>query len=327
MNPILTLAVKAARRGGQIALRYMGRIEQAAAQPKGRHDAVSGVGRMALEDIVETVHYLHPNHRIVAEGYDDQSAAAVTVTDSAAAVAEPTTTDSATAVTEPTAADSAVPEPPTAELTATDSAAHPAPPTTNPTPTTPDDAFEWIIAPLDGTINYLHGHPQFAVSIAVRHNRRVQHAVIFDPLRDELYTASRGQGAQLNSRRMRVTRQPRLARSLLASGFGFRQPKDFDLWLSSLAALLPQVTDVRRCGSAALDLAYLACGRLDGYWQPGLEAWNIAAGSLLVREAGGLVADFQGRQHYLETGNIIAANDLIFNDLLMIIKAKAGLIQ
>lgn len=187
--------------------------------------------------------------------------------------------------------------------------------------------FQWIIDPLDGTANYLHGHPQFAVSIAARQNGQLQHAVIFDPLRDELYTASRGQGAQLNNRRIRVTHQGKLARALLATGFPYKHRADFDPWMRSFQALLPRVSDVRRCGSAALDLAYVACGRLDGYWEPGLEAWDIAAGSLLVREAGGLVADFQGAQNFLETGQVIAANRLIFNELMLIVAAKESAVK
>ena len=188
--------------------------------------------------------------------------------------------------------------------------------------------IQWIIDPLDGTANYLHGHPQFAVSIAARQNGELQHAVIFDPLRDEMYTASRGTGAQLNNRRIHVTHQNKLARSLLATGFPHKyQDKnraDFDLWMHSFQTLLPKVSDMRRGGSAALDLAYVACGRLDGFWEPGLEAWDIAAGSLLVREAGGLVADFQGAQNFFETGEVIAANRLIFNELLMIVSASTA---
>jgi len=187
-----------------------------------------------------------------------------------------------------------------------------------------NEEVEWIIDPLDGTTNYLHGHPHFAVSIAARHNGEVRHAVIFDPLRDEMYTASRGQGAQLNNRRIRATGQRRLEHCLLATGLHYRGAAQFDRWLRCFQALMPRVIDVRRCGSAALDLAYVACGRFDGYWQSGLAPWDIAAGCLLVREAGGLVADFQGMQNFLETGRVIAANSVIFNDLMVIIAAETG---
>ena len=184
--------------------------------------------------------------------------------------------------------------------------------------------MEWIIDPLDGTANYLHGHPQFAVSIAARQNGRLQHAVIFDPLRDEMYTASRGQGAQVNSRRIRVTHQHKLEHALLASGSRNHDPALHDAWLRVFTALLPRVVDVRRGGSAALDLAYVACGRLDGYWQCGLAPWDVAAGALLVREAGGLVTDYAGAQDFLETGQVIAANQMIFNDFMLAITAQTS---
>lgn len=183
--------------------------------------------------------------------------------------------------------------------------------------------IEWLIDPLDGTTNYLHGHPQFAVSIAARQDGRLQHAVIFDPLREEMYTASRGQGAQLNSRRIRVTTQDKLAHALLATG-SRKRAGPADPWLRTFKALLAQAVDVRRSGSAALDLAYIACGRLDGYWQSGLAPWDMGAGSLLVREAGGLTADFAGAQQYLESGEIVAANPFIFNELLLVIAAHAN---
>ena len=264
MNPVLNVAVKAARRAGKTILRYMDRLDRVSVEKKGRNDFVSEVDRMAEADIVETIHARYPNHGIIAEERGGELSG-----------------------------DSDHRE------------------------------FEWIIDPLDGTINYLHGHPQFAVSIAARQNGRLQHAVVFDPLRDEMYTASRGQGAQLNNRRIRVTRQNKLARSLLATGFPYKHRADFEPWMRSFETLLPRVTDLRRCGSAALDLAYVACGRLDGYWEPGLEAWDVAAGSLLVREAGGLVADFQGTQNFLETGHIIAANRMLFNELMLIVRTAA----
>ena len=186
-----------------------------------------------------------------------------------------------------------------------------------------DGEFQWIIEPLDGTANYLHGHPQFAVSIAARHNGQLQHAVVLDLLRDELYAASRGQGAQLNNRRIRVTHQRKLARSLIATGFPSKQRAHLQPWMNSLQALLPRIADLRCGGCAALELAYVACGRVDGYWEPNLNPWDIAAGSLLVREAGGLIADFQGGQNFLGSGTVVAANQMIFNDLLVIVSAAS----
>jgi myo-inositol-1(or 4)-monophosphatase len=172
--------------------------------------------------------------------------------------------------------------------------------------------FQWIIDPLDGTTNYLHGFPQFSVSIAVRHKNRIEHGVIYDPLKQDLFTASRGGGAQLNDRRMRVTNRRNLDGALLGTGFPFRQQQHLDAYLGSFKALFLQVADIRRAGSAALDLAYVAAGRLDGFWEIGLSPWDMAAGSLMILEAGGLVSDFGGGHDFLETGNIIGGNPKVF---------------
>lgn len=170
--------------------------------------------------------------------------------------------------------------------------------------------FTWIIDPLDGTHNYLRGFPHFAVSIALAENGEPQHGLVFDPIRDELYTASKGGGAFLNDKRMRVAGRTSLAGALLATGFPFRQRQHLDSHLAMTRALLAgaQAEDIRRTGSAALDLAYVAAGRLDGYWEIGLKPWDMAAGSLLVREAGGRCLDFRGEADFMATGNVIAGN-------------------
>ncbi|WP_289303039.1 inositol monophosphatase family protein, partial [Methylophaga sp. UBA3996] len=139
-----------------------------------------------------------------------------------------------------------------------------------------DNETVWIIDPLDGTTNFLHGFPHYCVSIAVRVKGRVEHAVIYDPQRDELFTASRGEGAKLNDRRLRVTKRRELAGALLATGFPFKYPAFHEAYFNSFKALFPQVADIRRTGSAALDLAYVAAGRVDGYWEMGLENWDMA---------------------------------------------------
>lgn len=174
----------------------------------------------------------------------------------------------------------------------------------------------WIIDPLDGTTNFLHGFPHFCISIAVMVRGKIEHGVIYDPLREELFTASRGAGAQLNDRRIRVGKRKSLAESLLATGFPFRQPQHFDSYLATFKVLFPQVVDVRRAGSAALDLAYVAAGRLDGYWEIGLQPWDIAAGALLIEEAGGVVTDFSAGDNYLDSGNIIVGNVSIQSAML-----------
>ena len=189
-----------------------------------------------------------------------------------------------------------------------------------------DREFEWVIDPLDGTTNFLHGHPHFCVSLGVRKNGVMQHAVIFDPLRDELFTATRAKGAQLNNRRIRTSGKSCLDESLVATGFPLRDLTKLDTSMKILRAVLPKASDIKVSGSAALDLAYVACGRLDGYWETGIQAWDMAAGSLLVREAGGLTADFEGGQSFLDSGDIVAANQPMFNELMSIVKSRSSTI-
>jgi myo-inositol-1(or 4)-monophosphatase len=179
--------------------------------------------------------------------------------------------------------------------------------------------YEWIIDPLDGTTNFLHGNPQFSISIAMRHKRRFEVAVIYDPMRDELFTATRGQGSQLNDHRIRVTNLPSLKTALIGTGFPFKTPQHTDAYLAMFKAMLLQVADLRRPGSAALDLAYVAAGRLDGFWEIGLQPWDMAAGLLIIEEAGGLVCDFNGGHDYLRSGNLIAANPKVLKAILQTI--------
>ncbi len=176
-----------------------------------------------------------------------------------------------------------------------------------------DSEFTWIIDPLDGTTNYLHGFPQYAVSIALKKQQELDQAVIYDPLKNELFTASRGAGAQLDNRRIRVSPRAKLDGALLGTGFPFRMKQHLDAYLEMFRALFTDTAGIRRAGSAALDLAYVASGRLDGFWEMGLSPWDMAAGVLLIKEAGGLVCDFNGRHDYLETGHIIAGTPRICN--------------
>ena len=166
----------------------------------------------------------------------------------------------------------------------------------------------WVIDPLDGTHNYLRGIPHFCVSIALLDKGVPVHAVVFDPLRDELYTASKGDGAYLNDRRMRVSKRENLGGAMIATGFPFRQREHLVPQLDMTRAILGQAEDIRRSGSAALDLAYVAAGRYDGYFEIGLKPWDMAAGVLLVHEAGGRYGDFAGRDGMPASGNLIAAN-------------------
>jgi len=179
-----------------------------------------------------------------------------------------------------------------------------------------DSDYLWIIDPLDGTTNFLHGFPQFAVSIALEHKGEITQGVVYDPISQDLYTATKGEGAQLNNRRLRVTARKGLKGALLGTGFPFKQQQHLDTYLETFKALFPDTAGIRRPGSASLDLAYLAAGRIDGFWEIGLSPWDMAAGVLLVKEAGGMVGDFSGGDEYLKTGNVVAGNLNVYEDIL-----------
>ncbi|MDH4150471.1 MAG: inositol monophosphatase [Betaproteobacteria bacterium] len=176
--------------------------------------------------------------------------------------------------------------------------------------------YQWIIDPLDGTTNFLHGFPQYAVSIALLHKGVINQAVIYDPGRNDLFTATKGRGAYLNETRLRVSKRPHLQPCLIGTGFPYRQLEHLEAYLGMMRDIIKHTAGVRRPGSAALDLAYVAAGRLDGFWELGLSKWDIAAGALLITEAGGLVGDLQGNDRYLESGNIVAGNPKVFAQLL-----------
>jgi myo-inositol-1(or 4)-monophosphatase len=176
----------------------------------------------------------------------------------------------------------------------------------------------WIIDPLDGTTNFIHGVPQYAISIAVQYQGQTEHAVVLDPIKREEFTASRGYGAFMNSRRMRVAGRKGLEGCLIGTGFPFRpdQHAHMSNYLGMFRDVAMQTAGLRRMGAASLDLAYVAAGRFDGFFEFGLSAWDMAAGDLLIREAGGLVADFAGGHNYLTSGNIVAGNPKVFKGLL-----------
>ncbi len=178
----------------------------------------------------------------------------------------------------------------------------------------------WIIDPLDGTTNFLHGFPQYCVSIALQQRGKITQAVVYDPNRNDLFTATRGRGAFLNDRRIRVTNRIRLQESIIGTGFPFRDFAHLDAYMAMLKDMIKKTSGIRRPGSAALDLAYVAAGWFDGFWEIGLSKWDIAAGGLLVHEAGGLVGDFEGNESWLETGNIVAANPKVFEQMLQTLR-------
>lgn len=183
------------------------------------------------------------------------------------------------------------------------------------------DGVQWIIDPLDGTTNYIHGVPNFSVSIAAKKNDEIVVGVVWDPVRRELFTATAGGGSFLNGKPIRVSENARLHDSLLATGFPFRAKSRLGAYLRMFGAFFSSVRDIRRIGSAALDLAYVAAGRFDGFWEYGLSPWDFAAGSLLVREAGGTISGFEETENFWETGNVIASNGRLHQSMREIILA------
>ena len=252
MHPMLTIAVKAARRAGGIISRASQDIDLLTVKHKNHNDFVSEVDRAAEDAIINILHEAYPDHAILAEESGSQG----------------------------------------------------------------DSEYQWIIDPLDGTTNFLHGFPQYAVSIALAHKGVLSQAVIYDPVHNDLFTASRGRGAYLNDRRLRVSKRLYLKDTLIGTGFPYTDYTHLDTYMAMLRDMMQKTAGVRRPGSAALDLAYTAAGRLDGFWEIGLRPWDIAAGCLLVQEAGGLVGDFLGNENYLQSGNIMAGNPKIFGQLL-----------
>jgi myo-inositol-1(or 4)-monophosphatase len=256
MNPTLTIAVRAARAGGRILLRFSDRVDQLHVQTKSRNDFVSEVDRNAEEAIVRELRGKFPDHAILAEEGGAQGRG----------------------------------------------------------------DYQWIIDPLDGTTNYLHGFPQYSVSIALRHRGQLECAVVYDPLREEMFTAARGQGAQLNDRRIRVAPRPSLDGALIGTGFPFRDQRQIDAYLGMFRAITLETAGVRRPGSAALDLAYVAAGRTDGFWELGLSPWDFAAGALLITEAGGTVSDLAGGSRWFETCNLVAGGLKVHREMLALIQ-------
>jgi myo-inositol-1(or 4)-monophosphatase len=185
-----------------------------------------------------------------------------------------------------------------------------------------DPTRRWIVDPLDGTTNYLHGLPHWAISVALEHKGEIVAAVILNPTSDEMYVAEKGAGAWLNDRRIRVSNRTRMAEMLFATGLPYAGRPGLPKRIKNLAQMMPVCAGVRQFGSAALDLAYIASGRYDGFWDDGLQSWNLAAGLLLVKEAGGLVEAFDPESNPVETGSIICANEAVFNKFARIIRTE-----
>jgi len=180
----------------------------------------------------------------------------------------------------------------------------------------------WIIDPLDGTKNYVHSFPHFAISIAVKKGDKMEIGLVYDPIRNELFTAARGQGAHMNNRRIRVSACKKIENALIGTGFPFKKKQHIKPYISTFESIFLSASGLRRAGAAALDLAYVAAGRLDGFWEASLKEWDMAAGTLLIQEAGGMLGDFQGEDKYLYSGNIIAGNPKIYKSLLELVQTS-----
>ncbi len=259
MQPLLNIAISAARQAGDIIIRQADQIDRIKITAKNAHDFFTEVDVKAEQAIIYAIHKAYPDHGIIAEESGIQN---------------------------------------------------------------PDAESVWIIDPLDGTNNFLHGFPFYAVSIALRIKNRIEHAVVYDPIRHECFSASRGRGARLNDRRLRVSKQTQLHAALLGTGFHIHDLASKERWLPTLEKLFGKCHGVRRTGSAALDLAYVASGRLDGFWEFGLRPWDLAAGSLLIQEAGGLISDLQGGENFLQHGDVVAGTPKVFKSLLQALMMK-----
>src|ERR1700723_1203622 len=252
MQPLLNIAMRAARRAGDLIVKSLSRLDSLKVDSKGRNDFVTDIDRKAEADIIATIRRSYPQHAILAEESGRSG----------------------------------------------------------------EDEFVWIIDPLDGTTNFLHGFPTFAVSIAVQHKGRLQQAVVYDPMRQEFFTASRGDGAQLEGKKIRVSAQRTLEGSLIGTGFPFRAgAAHVDDYLAMLKAVMATAAGIRRPGAASLDLAYVAAGRMDGFWEFGLKPWDTAAGTLLITEAGGRVGTATG-EDYGRGANIGTGNPKVYGGLL-----------
>lgn len=256
VHAYVNIAVRAARRAGEVIGRSLNRLDSIQVGTKGRNDFVTEVDRAAEAEIIGIISKAYPSHAFLAEE-SGRSGESETV---------------------------------------------------------------WIIDPLDGTTNFVHGFPNFAVSIACQHRGRLEHAVIYDPMRQEIFTATRGEGAHLENRRMRVSPQKGLEGALIATGFPFRENLvNIDSYLAMLKAVMLETAGVRRPGAAALDLAYVAAGRVDAFWEVGLNAWDTAAGALLIQEAGGRVSTLSGAEYQLGD-NILAGSPKVYAAMLELLK-------
>jgi len=254
MNPMLNIAIRAARKAGNVIAKSYERRDDLQTVTKGTNDFVTNVDKAAETAIIETIRASYPDHTIITE-------------ESGALEGK-------------------------------------------------DKDIQWVIDPLDGTTNFIKGFPHFSVSIAIRVKGRTEVGVVYDPITNELFTGVRGEGAKLNDVRLRVAEKRDLQGTILATGFPFKQTKLMPTQFAMMASLAESAADFRRTGSAALDLCYVAAGRVDAYFEMGVKAWDIAAGELIAREAGALACDFVGGHNYLKEGNIVVAAPRVVKEIL-----------
>lgn len=262
MNPMLKIAIRAARKAGQVIAQGYEHHDSVKASLKSTNDYVTNIDKASESAIIDIIRAAYPDHTIITEE---------------TGVVEGKDTD-----------------------------------------------VQWIIDPLDGTTNFVKKHPHFAVSIAVRVKGRTEVGVVYDPLRNELFTAVRGEGAKINETRLRIDSKQELDGAIIATGFPFKQQRHMDVQFAIMQNLIEKCADFRRTGSAALDLCYVAAGRVDGFFEIGLKPWDCAAGDLIAREAGALVADFNGGHTYLSNGHIVAGPTRVLKEMLMRIQSVVG---
>jgi len=255
-NPMLNIAIQAARAAGRVITRSMSKMETIRVDVKGRNDLVTEVDKKSEQEIIWNIQQAFPDHGFLAEESGQHSG----------------------------------------------------------------NEYTWIIDPLDGTMNFVHGFPQFSISIALTKNGNLHLGLVYDPLRNELFTAIKGKGAYLDNRRIRVSKINKMSRALIGTGFPYRSDDEVDIYTPQLAEVTKRAAGVRRAGSAALDLAYVACGRLDAFWESGIQPWDVAAGILLVREAGGICTDYKSNTDCLHSGKYLAANGHLHQAMLNIVK-------
>ncbi len=256
MHPMLTIAVRAARKAGDTIYRSQDQVADLEITTKGHNDFVTEADKLAESIIIGIISDAFPDHTFLAEEAGE----------------------------------------------------------INPENSNPE--YQWIIDPLDGTTNFLHTYPQYCVSIALKHKGILDQAVIYDPVRSELFTASRGRGAFLDNRRIRVGKRIGLNGALVGTGFPIRNHDQLDAYLETFKVMFKDTAGIRRAGSAALDLAYVAAGRLDGFWEMHLQPWDMAAGVLLLQEAGGIVGDMDGGSEHMKKGSVVAGNPKVFKEMI-----------